>query len=243
LANTGWTDEARAASLEVRRANPPSLGSYGGTPRRLPFGTGAPGGVLRNTGWTDEARAASLAVRRAKAAARKAARERMFQEQRERGGRDFIENWFPRGEDGKEEDPHYGVSTREAPYGYVDGTDRPRKEPLYDAHGRPIVPKSWEEWNRPAKSGVWPFQKDVSAERDVAWLKKVRKAEEYWGPFGQKKRFFDRNPGATEKDWQKYERKQYEEWKKEQRELEGKPPGVKGKSKKGDGEEEEEDGE
>lgn len=192
--------------------------------------------LIANTGWTDEARAASLAVRRAKAAAKKAARDRMFQEQRERAGRDFVENWYPRGEDGKTEDPHYGVSTREAPYGFVDGTEEPRKEPLYDAHGRPIVPKSWEDWHKPVKTGIWPFQKDASLERDLAWARKVRKAEELWGPFGEKKRFFDRNPDAGELNWKDYQRWKYEQWKKEQRELEGKPPERKGKRK---GEEEE----
>ena len=99
--------------------------------------------VLCNTGWTDEARAASLAVRRAKAAARQADRERMFDAQRRSAGRDFVENWYPRGRDGRDADPHDGVTTDQAPYGFVDGTETPRKEPLYDRYGRPIIRRFW----------------------------------------------------------------------------------------------------
>jgi hypothetical protein len=123
------------------------------------------GACLANTGWTDIARAASLAVRRAKAAARKffveggfaveapvqgtepgppehetakqAARRAMFEKQAKRAGKEFLGNWYPRGADGKNADPRIGVSTAEAPYGYVEGTTTPRTEPLYDQFGRP----------------------------------------------------------------------------------------------------------
>ena len=123
---------------------------------------------LINTGWTDEARAASLAVRRAKAAERKRqqAREEMFARQREQSGRDFVENWYPRGRDGYSEDPHYGVSTPEAPYGYVEGTNEPRKEPLYDQYGRPIIPRPWEDYHPKKRGGHWEWVKADPKIRD-----------------------------------------------------------------------------
>ena len=31
-----------------------------------------------------------------------------------------------------------------------------------------------------------------------------------WGPFGQKKKFMDAHPGATDGDWEKADRAQYE---------------------------------
>lgn len=171
--------------------------------------------VLWNTGWTDEARASSLAVRQAKARQKRKERDAMFAEQQQRGGDDFIENWYPRGRDGKYQDPHYGRTSREAPYGYVDGTDTPRKEPLYDRYGRPIIPRTRDEYTKPEMSGMWPFQKDTSLGRDLYWMGKVERAEKTWGPFGRKKRFMDEHPGASEEDWKKYDREQYERWKQE----------------------------
>jgi hypothetical protein len=171
---------------------------------------------LVNTGWTDEARAASLAVRRAKAAERKRQRDRereqMFDRQRQNGGRNFIENWYPRGRDGRSEDPHYGTPTPEAPYGYIEGTMEPRKEPLYDRYGRPIVPRPWEDYHRPKKP-FFPWQKDESLERDLEWLEKVDAAEKLWGRFGRKKEWMDAHPNATEAEWEAYDKERLEEWK------------------------------
>ena len=242
VANTGWTDEARAASLAVRRANPPSLRSYGVTPRRTPGGAGATGGLAENR-WSDAAREASLAVRRAKAAKRKKDREerraagrkrerdRMFREQREREGSDFAGNWYPRGRDGKSENPYYGRTSAEAPYGYIEGTMEPRKEPLYDQFGRPIIPRPWEDVNRPVrKGGRWTVVEDPGSlmswpvylggeadERDRAWLKQVDAAEKLWGRFGKKKRWMDEHPGATDADWEAEEKRQFREWKAKRR--------------------------
>ena len=187
---------------------------------------------LVNTGWTDEARAASLAVRRAKAAVRKRQRarerEEMFEEQEQSGGSDFIDNWYPRGRDGVKADPHYGETDRNAPYGYVEGTKTPREEPLYDRYGRPIIPRSREDYNRPKRrGGRWQLvdgdPKSVlptpiyvggeSLERDMWWLEQVREAENVWGPFGRKKQWMDEHPDGTEEDWEAYDRKGLAEWK------------------------------
>jgi hypothetical protein len=182
------------------------------------------GRVLANTGWTDEARAASLAVRRAKAEAR--AREEMFERQRQESGRDFVEGWYPRGRDGFSEDPHYGSSTPEAPYGYVEGTMDPRKEPLYDRYGRPIIPRRREDYHPKKRGGHWEWVKadpkslalmpvyvgGDSDKTNTEWLEKIRKAEKLWGRFGKKKRFFDKNPGATEEDWKKHDAEQLRKW-------------------------------
>jgi len=187
--------------------------------------------VLGNTGWTDEARAASLAVRRAKAKERRRRREieELFEWQRQSRGRDFMGNWYPRGRDGRRDDPHYGKSTEEAPYGWIEGTLEPRKEPLYDGQGRPIIPRPWKDIHRPEKKGgrwklvqaeegaVFPTPVYVGgeAERNTReWLKKKDKAEAYWGRFGRKKRWFDKNPDATEEEWEKHDeeqRRKYEE--------------------------------
>lgn len=191
---------------------------------------------LTNTGWTDEARAASLAVRRAKAAARKEqrAREEMFERQREESGRDFIEGWYPRGRDGFREDPHYGTSTPEVPYGYVEGTMDPRKEPLYDQYGRPIIPRPWEDYHPKKRGGHWEWVKadpkslapmpvyvgGDSDKNNTEWLEKVAEAEKLWGRFGKKKRWMDKNPEATEADWQKHDAEQLREWIKRKREEE-----------------------
>jgi hypothetical protein len=193
--------------------------------------------ILANTGWTDEARAASLAVRRAKAAARKEqrAREEMFERQREESGRDFIEGWYPRGRDGFSEDPHYGTSTPKAPYGYLEGTMDPRKEPLYDRYGRPIIPRPWEDYHPPKRGGHWEWVKadprsvipmpiyvggGESERKNTEWLEKVKAAEELWGRFGKKKRWMDKNPEATEADWEKHDAEQLRQWIKRKREEE-----------------------
>ena len=194
---------------------------------------------LVNTGWTDEARAASLATRRAKAAERKKAeeaeaekqaniakrkaqkakeekalaRQRMFEWQQKYHGKNFIENWYPRGRDGKGEDPHYGTPTREAPYGYVEGTMTPRKEPLYDRYGRAIVPRPYEDYHPPME--IFPWQKGKSLERDMAWLEELDAARQEWGPFGKKKQWMDKHPNATDADWEEYDQKRFEEWKKQ----------------------------
>jgi len=186
---------------------------------------------LINTGWTDEARAASLAVRRAKAKERRRRREieELFEWQRQSRGRDFMGNWYPRGRDGRRNDPHYGQSTKEAPYGWVEGTMEPRKEPLYDGRGRPIIPRPWKDIHRPEKKGGrWKFiQADdgaafptpvyvggVAEQKTREWLKKRDEAEAKWGRCGRRKRGFDRNPDATEEEWRKHDeeqRRKYEE--------------------------------
>ena len=55
-------------------------------------------------------------------------------------------------------------------------TKTPRKEPLYDRYGRPIVPRPWEDYHRPKKSGVWPFEKDESLAVDMEWMRRVKAA-------------------------------------------------------------------
>ena len=137
---------------------------------------------LVNTGWKDEARGASLAVRQAKAAAR----AEMFARQQALNPGDFIGNWYPRGNDGMYEDPHYGVSTRDAPYGYVEGTQTPRKEPLYDVDGTPIIPRTREEIQNPDTSWMVPRATDKSRVSDEAWQAQVDLALAKWGRFGRR---------------------------------------------------------
>jgi hypothetical protein len=49
-------------------------------------------------------------------------------------------------------DPHWGSFGPEAPYGYHDATGEPRKEPLYDRTGKPIVPRLPEHvYRKPAE--------------------------------------------------------------------------------------------
>jgi hypothetical protein len=168
---------------------------------------------LINTGWTDEARAASLATRRAKAEARQRKREEMFERQHRDAGRNFVENWYPRGRDGGYEDPHFGETSADAPYGYVEGTKEPRKEPLYDIYGRPIVPRPKEDY---APGRMFSSKRERQAKRDRLreWLDRVKAAEKEWGSFGKKKEWMDKHPEATESDWEAYDQKRLEEWKK-----------------------------
>jgi len=51
-----------------------------------------------------------------------------------------------------------------------------------------------------------------SERKNAEWLEKVKAAEELWGRFGKKKRFFDKNPGATEGDWKKHDAEQLRKW-------------------------------
>ena len=166
--------------------------------------------------WTDASRygapwdaleeGAPVATAKEKTAKQKR-RDELFAEQREMTGKAFFGNWYPRGDDGKYQDPHYGETSKEAPYGYVDlsgenpyGDENkkrvPRTEPLYDASGRPIIPRPAGGYG-PERAGVWPFQKDYSVERDLFYARQQLKAEAEWGRFGEKKRFFEKNPGAT----------------------------------------------
>jgi hypothetical protein len=103
---------------------------------------------------------------------------------------------------------------------------RRRKEPLYDRVGRPIIPRSREEINGPDVSWDWrltergrkayeKWSPKVRAAADEAYIERLDAAEKLWGPFGRKKRFMDENPGATEAQWEKYDRERLAEWKKE----------------------------
>jgi hypothetical protein len=181
--------------------------------------------ALLNDGWSDEARSASLAVRRAKAAHRKKVRkqqeaeerkkkrDKMFEKQRKDGGTEFAGNWYPRGKDGRYEDPHYGRTTPTAPYGFVDGTNKPRKEPLYDSMGRPIIPRP-KKFALPVAPDLFKWQRQERRSEEPVWLREIEKAKKLWGRFGKKKRWMDKNPGATDEEWEKYDKKRYEEWKK-----------------------------
>jgi hypothetical protein len=181
-------------------------------------------GALLNAGWSDEARAASLDVRRAKAAKRKKAdakweaeqrkkkREKMFDRQREVAGKQFIESWYPRGRDGRNEDPHIGRTGPEAPYGYVDGTADPRKEPLYDRFGRAIIPRLKDDWF-PQELNLFPWQQEARSNIVRAHQAENKAAEKLWGAFGKKKRWMDDHPGATDADWKAHDQKRYDEWK------------------------------
>jgi hypothetical protein len=223
LANTGWTDEARAASLATRRAKAAERKGQkpvGGDQKAEGGKPPSPSPRLddaarRKAADADLAAAKRQARKDVEKRRRAKERERMFDQQRERAGRDFVNNWYPDGHDGATEDPHYGVSTREAPYGYVEGTDRPRSEPLYDTYGRPIVPRPREDYHPPWNPFRGVIGKDETMERDLAWIDKKDKAEKEWGPFGRKKQFMARNPGATEADWEKHDKEQFEQWKKE----------------------------
>lgn len=191
---------------------------FAGASRRL--------GAVANTGWTNEARVASLEVRRAKARTREEkekARAEMFEKQMKAGGKDFIEHWYPKGRDGQREDPHYGETPPQAPYGWIEGTVRPRTEPLYDKVGRPIIPRTWEEWHRPGPD---------AKQRQADWEARTDAAEKEWGRFGRKKQFLTDNPGATEEDWNAEEKRRLIEWikqkRQEKREKEKKAAGAKG---------------
>lgn len=128
-------------SLAVRRAK-------AGERRRK---TEVGGPASRNPATEEGAKAE--ARRQVEARRRKKRIEAMFAAQRRKGGDRFVDNWYPRGGDGLREDPHYGETSPEAPYGYVEGTQWPRREPLYDSQGRPIIPRPWQDIHRPERRG------------------------------------------------------------------------------------------
>jgi len=121
------------------------------------------------------------------------------------GKRFLINNWYPRGDDGKNADPRFGESTPGAPYGYVEGTKTPRKEPLYDQWGRPIIPRPKRDWFEADVAGFGCFSHNYGLDRANVWATKVDAATKKWGPFGQKKKYLEAHPGATEKDWEVYD--------------------------------------
>lgn len=179
--------------------------------------------MLTNTGWTDEARAASLAVRQEKAELRRQARwsterrEAEFKRQQEicrKSGTKFQGNWYPRGLDGLDRDPHHGKTGPEAPYGYEDTTGKPRKEPLYDEYGNPIIPRIKRAWQETAGDGgptLFPKLRDKWIAEEAAWKAKSKEARDEWGRFGEKKRWLDENPDKTEADWKEMDRAQQRE--------------------------------
>lgn len=197
---------------------------------------------LANTGWTDEARKVSLAVRRAKAAARaKVILEgfrrdgKLAREQVEVCVKDdvpFVKNWYPREGDGAEHAPHWGKTGPEAPYGYSDVTGEPRKEPLFDEDGWPIVPREYDEREEearksnpmfvaPAAIGIkekehktrgveTPWQRrrrERAEERYATWQERAKEVRDEWGRFGEKNRWMEAHPEASETEWKAAEKK------------------------------------
>ena len=203
VANTGWTNEARAASLEVRRAK---------AARRQTEQAPSTGSDAKEAWWVRAAKQMRRDFTRndpptplpAQPVDRNPGRAKLFAEQRKVTGKDFLGNWYPRGNDGKTQDPRIGVSTAEAPYGYVEGTRTPRQEPLYDQYGRPIIPRPKKDWFEPEVVGLGPFAEDFGLARGMVWADKLDKAEKLWGEHGKKKRFMDAHPGATEAQWEAY---------------------------------------
>jgi len=96
-------------------------------------------------------------------------------------GEHFVENWYPRGEDGNfgpdggVSDPHFGPWSEDAPYGYHDTTGEPRTEPLYDIYGRPIVP-------RVSDKGMSRSERKAVV---TDWLQRSDQAMEDFGYFGK----------------------------------------------------------
>jgi hypothetical protein len=200
LANTGWTNEARAASIAVRQAKARARGTNPKWDEKPGDGFWKRIGkkLARDFGRKDPAKSPLPSSPKLSTP-----QEKMFAEQARRAGKEFLGGWYPRGADGKNADPRIGETTAEAPYGYVEGTKTPRKEPLYDQWGRPIIPRPKKDWFEADVAGFGWLSQDIGLARAKVWLRKSDEAMAKWGPFGQKKKFMDANPGATDGEWEK----------------------------------------
>jgi hypothetical protein len=153
--------------------------------------------------------------------AKQAARRAMFEKQAKRAGKEFLGNWYPRGKDGKNADPRIGVSTAEAPYGYVEGTTTPRTEPLYDQFGRPIIPRPKEDWFEPDVAGFGVILRDYGADRAKVWAQKVNEAAAKWGPFGDRVRMSEEDGiTVTDAEYERYQEDREKAYKKKARAAE-----------------------
>jgi hypothetical protein len=204
LANTGWTNEARAASIAVRQAKAAARAKARGSNPRWDekpgdgFWKRIGKKLARDFGRNDPANPPLP-----RSPEPSTPQEKLFAEQQKRAGKEFLGGWYPRGADGRNVDPRIGETTAEAPYGYVEGTKTPRKEPLYDQWGRPIIPRPKKDWFEADVAGFGALSQDFGLERAKVWIRKVDEATAKWGPFGQKKRWMDAHPGATEGEWEK----------------------------------------
>jgi len=215
MPNTGWTNEARAASIAVRQAKARARASAAASGRAgVPQETEA----QRNARMDAADQAADArhepGLRDGTAPVKSSTpdgeeesqRDLMFDEQRQIAGKDFHGNWYPQGDDGGLSNPYVGKTADDAPYGYHEITGKPRKDPLYSRTGMPIVPRSKADWDaKDSDLSLWqklntPRDQWPSEKKD-AYGQKVQSLAFELGAFGSKRDWMAQHPGATESQW------------------------------------------
>ena len=207
VSNTGWTNEARAASIAVRQAKAKvraaSASQHAQTSEkdrnaRMDAADQA-ADAIREPGLRD---GTAPVTSGAGDGEEESQRDLMFQEQRQIAGKDFHGNWYPQGDDGGLTNPYVGKVADDAPYGYHEITGKPRTDPLYSRTGMPIVPRTKEDWDaKDSDLSLWqklntPRDQWPSAKRD-AYGQKVQNLAYQLGAFGSKRDWMAQHPGAT----------------------------------------------
>ncbi len=210
LANQGWTDEARAASLAVRRAKAAARrekeAAERGTETKTTSRTKKPtsdeaeayyDSLHDQAEWDDMGRRyEEMLAEDAEYEERQRQRRQSLFDWQDREvdpalGPYHERHWYPRGMDGLNKDPKIGKRSAEAPYGYRTHDGVARTEPLYDEMGYPIIPTNWMELNKVE------WYDSAKAKYDA----EKKAALEKWGRFGSRAEFFRQHPTATEDDW------------------------------------------
>lgn len=77
--------------------------------------------------------------------------------------------------------------------------------PLHDQWGRPIIPRPEKDWFEADVAGFGCFSYNYCLARANVWAAQIGAETTKWGPFGQKKKFMDAHPGATDKEWDAFD--------------------------------------
>lgn len=209
----GWSDAARAAALAVRRKKAAERKRQEAERRAAGGETNAP--AKKESTWDAERAAREAAWQEIQKKARQRDEEELKRqfEASKRDGTEWRGKWTTRGSDGILHDPHWGETGPDAPYGYEEGSGKPRTEPLYDQYGAPIIPMEKLPWYGMPLTRWARLQKENRA--------KSKEAEKEFGRWGSRKRFFAQHPEATEDEWkdENKRRTRLREWKK-RKELE-----------------------
>ncbi|MDD5707842.1 MAG: hypothetical protein PHR35_18135 [Kiritimatiellae bacterium] len=204
----GWSDAARAAALAVRRKKAAERKRQEAERRAAGGQTNAP--AQKEEAWDAERVAREAEWEEIKKRARQREEDLLRRQAAaaERDGTEWRGRWTTRGTDGIMHDPHWGETSPDAPYGYEEGTGRPRQEPLYDQYGAPIIPMKKLSWYGMPLTRWKRLQKENR--------EKSKEAEKIFGRWGSRKKFFEQHPEATEEEWkdESKRRTKLREWKK-----------------------------
>jgi len=212
LVNTGWTNEARAASLAVRQDKARARAEE---EAKLNAEMDAADQAADEEHYAGLKDGTVVKRRGAGGSGKESQRDLMFQEQRQIAGKDFHGNWYPAGDDGGLSNPFVGKVGRGAEFGYHEITGKPRREPIYSAIGKPVIPRTREEWNaKDSDLSLWQRLRtpagQLPSEKLAAYQAQVEKLALEYGPFGKRREWMKSHPGASYSDWLQADEAEYQ---------------------------------